>query len=114
MFTVVQQACSLYNKLVVVKCSCQSIPGNFNWSENPSVIPLYILDALDSPRYTASAKLERRPTDDEMTLSEGVFRKGDNYVVDEIYEDGAEMLSTKTGESEIAFHVIGRDIKCAG
>ena len=49
-----------------------------------------------------------------MTLSEGVFRKGDNYVVDENYEDGAEMLSTKTGESEIAFHVIGRDIKCAG
>jgi len=101
-----------------------SFPGNFKlfvngalwtaWSENPSVILLYILDALDSPRYTARAKLERRPTNHEMTLSEGVFRKGDNYVVDENYEDGAEMLSTKTGESEIAFHVIGRDIKCAG
>jgi len=82
-----------------------SFPGNFKlfvngalwtaWSENPSVIPLYILDALDSPRYTARDKLERRPTNDEMTLSEGVFRKGDNYVEDEIYEDGAEMLSTK-------------------
>ncbi len=72
-----------------------SFPGNFKlfvngapslpvwtaWSENPSVIPLYILDALDSPRYTARAKLERRPTNDEMTLSEGVFRKGDNYVL---------------------------------
>ena len=78
------------------------------------MIPLYILDAMDSPRYTVRAKLERRPTNDEMTLSEGVFRTGDNYVIDEIYEDGAEMLATKSGESEIAFHTIGRDIKCAG
>ena len=49
-----------------------------------------------------------------MELTEGIFRAGDNYVVDEIEKDGAEMLVTKYGQSEIAFGVIGRDIKCAG
>jgi hypothetical protein len=38
-----------------------------------------------------------------MELTEGIFRAGDNYVVDEIEKDGAEMLVTKHGQSEIAF-----------
>ncbi len=34
--------------------------------------------------------------------------------MDEIETDGAEMLAEKYCESEIAFAVTGRDIKCAG
>ncbi len=38
-----------------------------------------------------------------MELTEGIFRAGDNYVVNEIEKDCAEMLVTKYGQSEIAF-----------
>ena len=42
------------------------------------------------------------------------IRVGNDYVVDSIETDGAEMLFTKTCESEIALGVSGRDINCAG
>ena len=45
---------------------------------------------------------------------EEVFRAGDNFVVDGIEKEGAEMLATKFGQSEIVLSVTGRDIKCAG
>ena len=49
-----------------------------------------------------------------MELTQENFRVGDNYVVDSIETDGAEMFLTKTCESEFAFAVPVRDIKCAG
>ncbi len=98
-----------------------SFPGKFrllvkgklwtNWSQAPSTIPLYILDALAHP---TKSRANQGPTIDEMELTEETFRPGDNIVGDEIETDGPEMLITKYGESEIAFGVTGRDIKCAG
>ena len=49
-----------------------------------------------------------------MELTEENFRAGDSYVVDEIETKGAEMLTTKYGQTEMAFAMTGRDIKCAG
>ena len=68
------------------------------------------MDALNHPQHRA----DERHKIDEMELTEEIFRTGDNYIVDEIETDGPEMLITKYGESEIAFGVTGRDIKCAG
>jgi hypothetical protein len=62
----------------------------------------------NSPKSRADNKIE------EMELTEEVFQAGDNFVVDVIEKDGAEMLVTKFGQSEIVFGVSGRDIKCAG
>jgi hypothetical protein len=97
-----------------------SFPGKFrllvkgdqwlSWSQDTSRIPMYILNEMnrDPPKSRADNKIE------EMELTEEVFRAGDNFVVDEIEKDGAEMLVTKFGQSEIFFGVTGRDIKCAG
>ncbi len=41
-----------------------------------------------------------RHTIHEMELTEGIFRAGDNYFVDEIQKDGAEMLVTKDVQSD--------------
>ena len=86
-----------------------SFPGKFRllvkgnlwstWSHDPSTIPLYILDALSHPpKYRA---VRERRTIDEMELTEGIFRPGDNYVADEMETDGPEMPVTKYGQSEI-------------
>jgi hypothetical protein len=80
------------------------------WSHDTSSIPLYILDALHNSK--ALTNKENEIT--WMELIEENFRAGDTYVVDEIEKEGAEMLTTKFGETEIAFAVTGRDIKCAG
>ena len=89
-----------------------SFPGKFRllvkgnlwttWSHDPSTIPLYILDAL---AHNPKSRADMRHTIHEMELTEGIFRAGDNYVVDEIEKDGAEMLVTKNGQTEIAFAV---------
>jgi hypothetical protein len=49
-----------------------------------------------------------------MELTEENFRAGYTYVVDEIKTKGAEMLTTKYNQTEMAFAVTGLDIKCAG
>ena len=79
-----------------------SFPGKFRllvkgnlwttWSQDPSTIPLYILDAL---AHNTKSRADKQHTIHEMELTEGIFRAGDNYVVDEIEKDGAEMLVTK-------------------
>jgi hypothetical protein len=78
--------------------------------DDTSSIPLYILDALHNTKALANTRHEIT----WMELIEENFRQGDTYVVDEIETEGAEMLITKYGETEIAFAVTGRDIKCAG
>ncbi len=80
------------------------------WSQDTSTIPLYILDALNHPK----SRTDKRHTLEEMELSEETFRDRVDFVVDEIETDGAELLGTKYCESEIAFAVTRRDIKCAG
>lgn len=80
------------------------------WSQDTASIPLYILDALHNSKALANTRNEIT----WMELIEENFRQGDTYVVDEIETEGAEMLTTKYGETEIAFAVTGRDIKCAG
>ena len=77
------------------------------WSQDTASIPLYILDALHNSKALANTRNEIT----WMELIEENFRQGDTYVVDEIETEGAEMLTTKYGETEIAFAVTGRDIK---
>ncbi len=80
-------------------------------SQDSSTIPMYILDAL---AHNPESRADKRHKIHKTGLTEGVFRAGDNYIVDEIEKDGAEMQVTKYEQSEIAFRVTRRDIKCAG
>ena len=81
-------------------------------SQKPSTIPSNILDAL---AHHPKSRADKRHTIGETELTEETFRVGDknsdNCVVDEIEKEGAEMLVTKYGQSEIA--LTGRNIKCA-
>jgi len=80
------------------------------WSQDTTSIPMYILEGLHNTKALANTNNENA----WMELTEENFRAGDNYVVDEIETEGAEMLTTKYGQTEIAFAVTGRDVKCAG
>jgi hypothetical protein len=60
------------------------------------------------------SRADKRHTIEEMELNGDSFRESDNFVVNGIKKDGADMLVTTYGESEITFAVTGRDIRCAG
>ena len=77
------------------------------WSQDITSIPMYILEGLFHTKVLADTNSENA----WMELTEENFRTGDNYVVDEIETEGAEMLTTKYGQTEIAFAVTGRDMK---
>lgn len=76
--------------------------------DDTSSIPLYILDALHNTKALANTRHEIT----WMELIEEYFRQGDIYVVDEIEIEGAEMLTTKYGQTEIAFPVTGYALTC--
>ena len=83
-----------------------------SWSQIPSKIPMYILEALFDPKHDQAAIPEMD------LVAEQVPRCGprdqDNIILEKISKKGAIFLQTKCCESEIGFCCTARQTKCSG
>ena len=99
-----------------------SFPGKFrllvkgkqwaSWSQGPSKIPMYILEALFDPKHDIASIPEMELVNE--CIPRHGSRDDQNIILEQISPKGVIFLQTKYCESELGFSCTARPTKCSG